>query len=78
VLPAEDVHYGLEGEYSNCIHYYPDDIEKFISCNNNPQSVLQGEVTKQNLKKGVLRRLMYNPNFSALKVTMKKFIDELP
>lgn len=78
VLPAEDRHYGAEGDYSNCVHYYPDDIEKYAACNNNPGADLQGELTDKNLKAGILRRLMYNPNFPALKVSMKSFIDDLP
>jgi esterase/lipase len=77
VLPADDMHYGASGEYSNCAHYFPDDIEKFASCNNNPQQDLQGELTGKNLNAGILRRLMYNPSFSALKVSMRNFIDEL-
>ncbi|MEO8332623.1 MAG: alpha/beta fold hydrolase, partial [Gallionella sp.] len=40
VLPAADPHYGAQGDYSNCIHYYPDDIEKYSACNNNPQADL--------------------------------------
>lgn len=78
VLPPEDMHYGPAGNYSNCIHYYPDEIEKYTACNNKPKEDLQGEVTEENLKVGILRRLMYNPNFAALKVSMKKFIDALP
>ena len=78
VVPAEDTHYGTQGSYSNCSHYYPDDIEKYTVCNNNPHVDLQGELTEKNLNAGILRRLMYNPNFSALKVSMKRFIDDLP
>jgi esterase/lipase len=78
VLPPEDSHYGAAGNYSNCIHYYPDEMEKYLACNNNPQEDLQGELTKENLKTGTLRRLMYNPNFARLKISMKKFIDSLP
>ena len=78
VLPADDMHYGESGEYSNCAHYYPDDIDKFAACNNNPRQDLQGELTDKNLKAGILRRLMYNPNFTALKVSMRNFIDDLP
>lgn len=77
VLPADDMHYGASGDYSNCVHYYPDDIEKFAVCNNNPEEDLQGELTGKNLKAGILRRLMYNPDFPGLKVSMKKFIDDL-
>lgn len=77
VLPADDTHYGASGDYSNCVHYYPDDIEKFAVCNNNPEQDLQGELTEKNLKAGILRRLMYNPKFLELKVSMKNFIDDL-
>ena len=78
LLLPEDKHYGVAGEYSNCIHYYPDQMEKYDACNNKPREDLQGELTETNLKAGTLRRLMYNPNFVALKVSLKKFIDNLP
>jgi len=78
VLPAEDKHYGAAGDYSNCIHYYPDDIEKYSACINNPQEDFQGELTEKNLNAGILRRLMYNPKFSELKISMLRFIDGLP
>ena len=78
VLPGYDAHYGVAGEYSNCTHYYPDDMEKYTACIKHPEQALQGEITEQNLKAGILRRLMYNPNFAALKVSMRQFIDKLP
>lgn len=77
-LPLDDAYYGMMGEYSNCTHYYPDDIKKYEACNKNPEQDLQGELTEENLKAGTLRRLMVNPNFSTLKISMKKFIDNLP
>ena len=78
VLPHGDPHYGAAGDYSNCTHYYPDDMEKYDACNNKHQEVLLGEITEANLKTGTVQRLMYNPNFAALKVSIKRFIDELP
>jgi esterase/lipase len=78
VVPPEDMHYGVIGNYSNCIHYFPDEMEKYDACSNDPREDLQGELTEKNLKAGILRRLMYNPNFAALKLSMKKFIDGLP
>lgn len=78
VLPPEDRHYGVDGEYSNCMHYYPDDMEKYAACLEHPEQDFQGEITEKNLKAGILRRLMYNPNFAALKVSMQRFIDQLP
>lgn len=78
VLPPDDPHYGAAGDYCNSIHYYPDDMEKYNACNNNSAEIFHGEITEANLKAGTLRRLMYNPNFAALKVSMKRFIECLP
>jgi esterase/lipase len=77
LLSADDAHYGAQGEHSNCIHYYPDDMEKYNTCMSNPAADLQGEITEKNLQAGILRRLMYNPNFESLKVSMRRFMDEL-
>jgi hypothetical protein len=77
VMPPEDRHYGAAGEYSNCVHYYPGDLEKYAACIKHPEQDFQGEITGKNLEAGILRRLMYNPNFAALKVSMKQFIDTL-
>jgi esterase/lipase len=77
-LPLDDGYYGMKGEYSSCIHYYPNDIKRYDACNKNSEQDLQGELTEENLKAGTLRRLMVNPNFSTLKISMKKFIDSLP
>lgn len=78
VLPPEDAYYGEGGTYVNCGHYYPGDIQKYLACRNGCDGVLQGEITEANLEVGILRRLMYNPNFAALKVSMKRFFDDLP
>lgn len=78
VMPSKDEHYGVAGEYSNCVHYYPDDMEKYAACLKYPEQDFQGELTEENLKAGILRRLMYNPNFAALEVSMRRFIDDLP
>jgi esterase/lipase len=78
VFPAEDEHYGVSGDYANCIHYYPDDMEKYNACTMHPKECWQGEITEENLKAGILRRLMYNPNFAALKISLKIFVDSLP
>lgn len=78
LLPPEDAHYGAAGDYSNCIHYYADEKEKYDTCNNHRGADFQGELTKANLATGTLRRLMYNPNYAALKRSLEKFIAELP
>ena len=78
VLPAEDTHYGAKGEYSNCVHYYPGDMEKYAACIEHPEQAFLGEINEANLRADTLRRLMYNPNFATLKISMKRFMDNLP
>jgi len=78
VVPLEDKHYGVAGEYSNCVHYFPDDMEKYEACLRHPEQDWQGEITEKNLAAGILRRLMYNPHFANLKVSMQQFIENLP
>jgi esterase/lipase len=77
VMPPEDSHYGRTGDYTNCVHYYPDEMEKYAACLAHPDQDFQGEITERNLKAGILRRLTYNPNFAAMEVSMQRFIDEL-
>ena len=77
VLPESDTHYGASGSYSSCSHYYPGNLEKFSACNDNVKIIFHGELTANNLKTGIVRRLTYNPNYSELLTSMKKFIDSL-
>ena len=77
VLPPEDEYYGELGAYCNCLHYYPDEMEKYRACIDRVDKVIQGEITERNLKSGTLRRLMYNPHFITMKTAMKQFIEKL-
>ena len=77
LIAPDDEHYGVGGNYANCIHYYPDEMDKYLACLKHPDDCWLGEVNEKNLKAGMLRRLMYNPNFSALKLSMKRFIEQL-
>lgn len=78
VVPGEDEYYGESGEYRNCLHYYPHDMEKYQVCSDKADKVIHGEITTKNLKRGTICRLMYNPHFSTLKSAMQQFIDQLP
>ena len=78
VLPAGDAHYGEQGDYANCAHYYPGQIEKYIACRTHPAQVSQGEITPENLQAGIMRRLMFNPDFAGMTNSMRQFIDCLP
>lgn len=77
LIAPDDEHYGVGGEYANCIHYYSDEMEKYLACMQNPDDCWLGEVNEKNLKAGMLRRLMYNPNFAALKLSLQQFIERL-
>jgi esterase/lipase len=78
VIPPSDTHYGEAGEYANCLHYYPDAIEKYTACITHPESAQQGEVTENLPESGMIRRLTYNPDFAGLTVSMSRFISDLP
>lgn len=77
VLPKEDAHYGDAGEYANCAHYYPGEMEKYAACRSHPNEVAQGEITPENLRTGIMRRLMYNPNYTQMENAMREFIQRL-
>ena len=78
LLPPEDPHYGRAGDYSNCLHYYQEDQERYARCCRGGETLLQGEVTAANLRAGLMRRLTYNPHFTALASSLRDFILELP
>jgi hypothetical protein len=77
LIPPEDEHYGIDGDYANCAHYYPQNMDKYEACKKHPKEIWRGELTEKNLETGVLLRLMYNPNFAALKNSIKRFIDSM-
>jgi esterase/lipase len=77
-LPPEDPHYGAKGIYANCMHYFPQDMKSYAACMAQAQEVWHGEVHQRNLQHGLLRRLMYNPHYSAMEVSLKQFIEKLP
>lgn len=77
VLPETDPFYGVNGGYANCLHYFPKALEKYRRCKDRKEDYL-GEITGENLKKGVIRRLMYNVKFESLKSHLVGFIERLP
>ncbi len=78
LIPAEDEHYGIDGEYASCAHYFPDDMERYDTCTQHPMECSLGEILEKNLAAGNLRRLMYNPEFASLKISLQQFIHNLP
>lgn len=78
VIPPEDEHYGVAGRYENCMHYLPHDKEGYKACRARQAEVWHGEVHERNLKLGLVRRLMFNPHYAEMEMSMKKFIEGLP
>ena len=78
VMPPEDEHYGVAGRYENCMHYLPHDMEGYKACRARQAEVWHGEVHERNLKHGLVRRLMFNPHYAEMEMSMKKFIEGLP
>ena len=77
VLPDDDAHYGATGDYANCVHYFPHDASSYQACLKSAPSINRGEINAVNLHHGILKRLMTNPNFPALKISLAKFIAQL-
>lgn len=77
LIAPEDEHYGIDGDYANCVHYYPQHLDKYDACQKHPKNYCLGEVSNLTPCNGIIRRLMYNPNFPALKAAILKFIDHL-
>jgi esterase/lipase len=77
VVPPDDPHYGMHRDYANCQHYFPGQQREYRLCKSGNADFL-GEITASNLKRGVVERLMYNPNFDALRLALKRFVDSLP
>lgn len=77
VIPPDDAHYGEAGEYANCLHYFVRDDEHYAACQAS-QTAWLGEVTPDNLKYGLLRRLMYNPQYVQMETAMQDFVERLP
>ena len=76
VLPPGSAHYGEHGDYAYCNHYFPKEIGKYEQCKMKKENYL-GEISDENLKKGIIRRLMYNPNFNRLEESLARFADSL-
>lgn len=78
LMPPEDPHYGRNGAYSNCLHYFPGDMKCYAACRQNGPELRQGEASAEALRGGLMRRLTYNPHFCALESSMRQFIESLP
>jgi esterase/lipase len=71
-LPADNPHYGKQGDYRNCLHY-PSDSSEFADCAAGRANWL-GERTPANLKSGLLQRLTWNPRYTLQNDELDRFI----
>jgi esterase/lipase len=67
-------YYGYMKEYRNCLHYQ-DDYFKREQCMNG--EFVYGESLSRNLKKYVIRRLTFNPDFEQTVQDILQFIDSI-
>ncbi len=77
MLPPSDPHYGEQAKYANCVHYFGEKLDLYNACKSSSWQY-SGELSDANLKKGVVRRLMYNPRYDEMLVKLKQFIGSLP
>lgn len=83
-IAAADPHYGRAGDYLDCRHYYYEtDTPNWLICLDEAKTpansaIRYGEVTEPNLDAHVMRRLTWNPDFTALSDDIVTFLDEAP
>lgn len=68
INPPEDVHYGKNGEFKDFQHY-SNDLTK------NPGEIYFGSILKKNLKKYVIQRLSFNPDFPEMLKIINNFLE---
>jgi len=71
-VSKDNYYYGEHPLYVNCLHYYSDK-KKYNECKN-AKDIYQGEITKTNLQKYMMRRISYNPDFDDLKKELMQFV----
>ena len=60
-------HYGEKGQYINCLHYFSGEPDQYATClEQGKVPYFYGENTKDNQRRGVLRRLTWNPEFESM------------
>lgn len=87
VVKPENPHYGRNGDYADCLHYATakKDKNKYCDCitpqMSAPQCTVKGSSTifygerdKKSVEENVLRRLTFNPHFTAMTDEIRKFL----
>ena len=74
-IPPEDPHYGENGGYRSCLHYRGEPEKRMLCLRSS--GTYQGEITKDNLERGVLRRLSYNPRYAGMMEHLDRFLKSI-
>ncbi|HFD79402.1 MAG TPA: alpha/beta fold hydrolase [Gammaproteobacteria bacterium] len=75
-LAPSNPHYGAEGDYRACIHYYRLDPARYRRCKAGEEDCL-GEMFRETPECRIVRRLTYNPHFDAMLADIDDFLDEV-
>lgn len=76
MVAPDNPHYGQQGDYAFCNHYYRSNPDKYRRCKAFKEDCL-GEIFSNNDSTQVLRRLTYNPCYSELVRDLDEFIEKL-
>ncbi|MBU0480705.1 MAG: alpha/beta fold hydrolase [Proteobacteria bacterium] len=75
-IPPTDTHYGANGDYLNCLHYFFSSA-KSEECRTG-ENIPYGEITRHHLAKGTMRRLTWNPKYREMLAGIDDFLTNLP
>ncbi len=73
----DNPHYGMDGDYRFCTHYYRTDAARYARCKTGNEDAL-GEIGLDGRAHPVVRRLTWNPWYDDLLEELDHFIERLP
>ena len=76
MTPPDHPHYGINGEYRYCGHYYGDGTNNYDRCRNGERDYY-GEITDENLGYGLIERIAFNPFWNELLDEIDLFIQQV-
>lgn len=78
LIPPDDPHYGEKGEYKSCLHYNKiKEKEKWSGCKHDEKSVWKGVASEENMSRGMIRRLTYNPLYEDMTGALDQFLADI-
>lgn len=69
-MSPDNPHYGKNGEFKDFQHYH-------YNLKKHPGEIYLGAITQKNLRKHVIQRLSYNPDFAGMTSLLNQFIDKV-